>query len=73
MVSHFAGLPPPPLVPTGLYAGMAECPVWVHMGRDSTNTPLPKECFLFQPPPPPPMHLVNGTGNSPSPGQPTLE
>ena len=26
--------------------------------------------------PPPPviwMHLVNGTGNSPSPGQPTLE
>ena len=24
-------------------------------------------------PPPPLLHLVNGTGNSPSPGQPTLE
>ena len=32
--------------------------------------PKMAENFRPPPPPPPPPHLVNGTGNSPSPGQP---
>ena len=31
-------------------------------------------CYLdLYAPPPPSLHLVNGTGNSPSPGEPNLE